>query len=41
MLDMTILEAEEAMGKAVEFIALHEFAAVRTGKANPQLVVER
>ena len=36
-LDMTILEAEEAMGKAVEFI-IHEFAAVRTGKANPQLV---
>ena len=34
---MIIMEAEEAMGKAVEH-AIHEFAAVRTGKASPALV---
>ena len=34
---MTMLEAEEAMTKAVEY-AIHEFAAVRTGKASPTLV---
>lgn len=35
--EMTMLEAEEAMTKAVEY-AIHEFAAVRTGKASPTLV---
>ncbi len=35
--EMTMLETEEAMTKAVEF-AIHEFAAVRTGKASPALV---
>jgi len=35
--EMIIMEAEEAMGKAVEH-AIHEFAAVRTGKASPALV---
>lgn len=35
--EMTMLEAEEAMTKAVEY-AIHEFAAVRTGKANPAIV---
>lgn len=35
--DMILLEAEEAMGKAVEY-AVHEFGAVRTGKASPALV---
>lgn len=35
--EMTILEAEDAMTKAVEY-AIHEFAAVRTGKASPALV---
>ena len=34
---MILLEVEDAMTKAVEFI-IHEFAAVRTGKASPQLV---
>lgn len=34
---MILLEAEDAMTKAVEF-AIHEFAAVRTGKASPMLV---
>lgn len=33
----TALEAEEHMEKAVEFL-LHEFAAIRTGKASPALV---
>ncbi|MFZ4765145.1 MAG: ribosome recycling factor, partial [Roseimicrobium sp.] len=33
----TIKSAEEAMKKAVEH-AIHEFAAVRTGKASPMLV---
>lgn len=35
--DLTMMEAEEAMDKAVEY-AVHEFAAVRTGKASPALV---
>jgi ribosome recycling factor len=35
--EMTMLEADEAMTKAVEH-AIHEFATVRTGKANPTLV---
>lgn len=35
--EMILLEVEDAMTKAVEFI-IHEFAAVRTGKASPQLV---
>jgi len=35
--EMIILEAEETMGKAVEY-AIHEFSAVRTGKASPALV---
>ena len=35
--DTVILETEEAMHKGVDHM-LHEFAAVRTGKANPALV---
>ncbi len=35
--EMTMLECDEAMTKAVEH-AIHEFATVRTGKANPTLV---
>lgn len=35
--DTVILEIEESMQKAVEYIT-HEFAGVRTGKANPGLV---
>ena len=35
--DTTILETEENMQKAVEYI-VHEFAAVRTGKASPALI---
>jgi ribosome recycling factor len=35
--DMILLETEDAMTRAVEF-AIHEFAAVRTGKASPMLV---
>ena len=35
--EMIIMEAEEAMGKAVEH-AVHEFSGVRTGKASPALV---
>lgn len=35
--DMTMMETEDAMTKAVEY-AIHEFAAVRTGKASPALV---
>jgi len=35
--ELTMMEAEESMTKAVEF-AIHEFAAVRTGKASPALV---
>jgi ribosome recycling factor len=33
----TILETEDAMQKAVEYLS-HEFAAVRTGKATPALI---
>ena len=35
--EMTLLELDEGMGKAVEWMS-HEFAAVRTGKASPALV---
>lgn len=35
--EMTMLECEDAMTRAVEH-AIHEFAAVRTGKASPTLV---
>lgn len=35
--EMTMLECEDAMSRAVEH-AIHEFAAVRTGKASPSLV---
>jgi len=35
--EMILLETEETMGKAVEY-AIHEFGAVRTGKASPGLV---
>jgi len=35
--ELTMMEAEESMAKAVEY-AIHEFAAVRTGKASPALV---
>ncbi len=35
--NVTIKAAEDAMSKAVEY-AIHEFAAVRTGKASPTLV---
>ncbi len=35
--EMTMMECEDAMTRAVEF-AIHEFAAVRTGKASPGLV---
>ncbi len=35
--EMILLEAEDAMTKAVEYL-IHEFAAVRTGKASPALV---
>jgi ribosome recycling factor len=34
---MTLLECDDAMTRAVEH-AIHEFAAVRTGKASPSLV---
>lgn len=36
-LDTALLNAEDAMSKAVEYV-IHEFAAVRTGKASPTLV---
>lgn len=36
-LEEAIFEAEEAMDKAVEYM-IHEFAAIRTGKASPALV---
>ncbi|MDX2081359.1 MAG: ribosome recycling factor [Terrimicrobiaceae bacterium] len=36
-LDEVLFEAEEGMEKALEFM-LHEFAAIRTGKASPALV---
>ena len=35
--DDILLDAEEAMEKGVQYM-LHEFAAVRTGKASPALV---
>ena len=35
--EMTMLECDDSMTKAVEY-AVHEFAAVRTGKASPALV---
>jgi len=35
--ELTLMEAEEAMSKAVEY-AVHEFAVVCTGKASPALV---
>lgn len=35
--EMILLECDEAMTKAVEY-AIHEFSAVRTGKASPMLV---
>src|ERR1700752_1371262 len=36
-LDEALFEAEEGMEKAVDFM-VHEFAAIRTGKASPELV---
>lgn len=36
-LEESLFEAEEGMDKAVEYM-LHEFAAIRTGKASPALV---
>lgn len=36
MIDDTLLEAEEKMDKAIEF-AKEEFAAIRTGRANPAM----
>ena len=36
-LDEVLLEAEDSMEKAVEFM-VHEFASIRTGKASPALV---
>ena len=36
MIDETLLEAEEKMDKAVE-VAKDEFAAIRTGRANPAM----
>jgi ribosome recycling factor len=36
-LDKALFEAEEGMEKAVDFM-VHEFAAIRTGKASPALV---
>ena len=36
-LDEALFEAEEGMEKAVDFM-IHEFAAIRTGKASPALV---
>ncbi|MBP7948166.1 MAG: ribosome recycling factor [Verrucomicrobiales bacterium] len=35
--EMTLLETDDTMTKAVEFM-IHEFASVRTGKASPTLV---
>jgi len=35
--DTILLEAEEGMEKAIDFM-MHEFAAIRTGKASPALV---
>lgn len=36
-LEETLFEAEESMEKSVDFL-LHEFSAIRTGKASPALV---
>ena len=36
MIDETLLEAEEKMDKAVE-VAKEDFAAIRTGRANPAM----
>ena len=36
MIDETLLEAEEKMEKAVE-VAKEDFAAIRTGRANPAM----
>jgi ribosome recycling factor len=36
-LDEVLLEAEDSMDKAVEFMT-HEFSSIRTGKASPALV---
>jgi ribosome recycling factor len=36
-LDEVLLEAEDSMEKAVEFMS-HEFSSIRTGKASPALV---
>ncbi|RZS86972.1 ribosome recycling factor [Motilibacter rhizosphaerae] len=36
MIDDTLLEAEEKMGKAIE-VAREDFATIRTGRANPAL----
>ena len=36
-LEEAVFEAEEAMEKAMEFM-MHEFSAIRTGKASPALV---
>ncbi|MDX6273275.1 MAG: ribosome recycling factor [Frankiales bacterium] len=36
MIDETLLEAEEKMAKAVE-VAKEDFAAIRTGRANPSM----
>jgi ribosome recycling factor len=36
VIDETLLEAEEKMDKAVE-VAKDEFAAIRTGRANPAM----
>jgi ribosome recycling factor len=35
--EITVMETDEAMTRAVEY-AIHEFAAVRTGKASPGVV---
>jgi ribosome recycling factor len=35
--DEILLEAEDSMEKGVEYM-IHEFAAVRTGKASPAIV---
>ena len=37
MLDDMLLDAEDRMGKAVEFFS-KEVASVRTGRANPALI---
>jgi ribosome recycling factor len=36
VIDETLLEAEEKMDKAVE-VAKEDFAAIRTGRANPAM----